>query len=109
MVGGVIGGYCATGRFTMATPPSNIVTSAMTFASTGRSMKNLASMAGDGRGQGGSPNELTALTVLRSAHVWRTTKNAGTKSTARQVEASIPLATAIPSERRALGPGPVGS
>ena len=44
MVGGVIGGYCATGRFTIATPPSNIVTSAMTFASTGRSMKNLANM-----------------------------------------------------------------
>jgi len=43
-VGGVMGGYCATGSEKIATPPSNIMTMAMTFASTGRSMKNLENM-----------------------------------------------------------------
>src|SRR6185503_2584035 len=41
-VGGVIGGYCETGSTKSATAPSRIVTNAMTFARTGRSMKNLA-------------------------------------------------------------------
>jgi hypothetical protein len=41
-VGGVIGGYSETGRTPTATRPSRIVTNAMTFARTGRSMKNLA-------------------------------------------------------------------
>ena len=39
------GGYCATGRVDMATPPSRMMTRAMTLARTGRSMKNLANMA----------------------------------------------------------------
>src|SRR5262249_28293845 len=46
---------------------------------------------------------------LRSAHVWRMTKKAGTKRTARQVEANIPLPTAMPRERRALAPAPLAS
>src|SRR5262249_41238715 len=46
---------------------------------------------------------------VRSAHVWRMTKKAGTKRTARQVEANIPLATAMPRERRALAPAPLAS
>ena len=41
----MIGGYSETGRRNTATPPSNMITNAMTFASTGRSMKNLANMA----------------------------------------------------------------
>src|SRR5262245_42365349 len=45
-VGGVIGGYCETGSTPSATPPRRIVTNAMTFARTGRSMKNLASKGG---------------------------------------------------------------
>src|SRR5262245_2389564 len=52
MVGGVIGGYSETGRRNTATPPSKIITKAMTFASTGRSMKNLANMTTPGPGSG---------------------------------------------------------
>jgi hypothetical protein len=44
-VGGVIAGYCSTGRRTRETAPSRIVTSAMTFAKIGRSMKNRESIA----------------------------------------------------------------
>src|SRR5881227_2403159 len=51
MVGGVIGGYSETGRRKTATPPSSMMTNAMTFASTGCSMKNLASMMTPGAGQ----------------------------------------------------------
>ena len=35
------------------------------------------------------------------------TKNEGTKTTARQVEASMPLATAMPSDCRDAAPAPV--
>src|SRR5713101_2551147 len=38
-----------------------------------------------------------------------TTKNDGTNRTARQVEASIPLNTAMPIDLRALAPAPVAS
>ncbi len=37
-----MGGYCDTGRLNIATKPSTIVRIAITLASTGRSMKNLA-------------------------------------------------------------------
>ena len=50
-VGGVIGGYCETGNVMIATPPSSMNRIPMTFASTGRSMKNLANM-NDARGSG---------------------------------------------------------
>ena len=40
-VGGVIGGYCEIGSWKIATPPSRTMRNAMTFARTGRSMKNL--------------------------------------------------------------------
>src|SRR5262249_25033559 len=42
----------------------------------------------------------------RSIRFCRTTKKAGTNKTAMHVDASIPLATAIPRERRALAPAP---
>ena len=45
-VGGVTCGYCATGSENSATPPIRIITTAMTFARTGRSMKNFEIMAG---------------------------------------------------------------
>ncbi len=38
---------------------------------------------------------------------WRTTKSEGTKTIARHVEASMPLATATPSDFRADAPAPV--
>ncbi len=41
-----MGGYWATGSEMIATPPSNIMTIATTLANTGRSMKNLDTMAG---------------------------------------------------------------
>ena len=44
-----MGGYSDTGRRNTATPPSNMITNAITFASTGRSMKNLANMASPAR------------------------------------------------------------
>jgi hypothetical protein len=49
---------------------------------------------------------LLNLALLESLH---TTKKAGTKTTARQVEAIMPLKTLIPRERRALAPAPVAS
>ncbi len=63
-VGGVIGGYCETGRTPSATAPSRIVTNAMTFARTGRSMKNRASMESDLRvvGAGLAPAPLAVAT-----------------------------------------------
>src|SRR5437762_9312724 len=39
--GGTTCGYCAIGRFTAASPPTKIMTSAMTVEKTGRSMKKL--------------------------------------------------------------------
>src|SRR5262245_48397857 len=39
MVGGAMLGYCAIGRRTIAMPPANMITSAMTHAKMGRSMK----------------------------------------------------------------------
>ena len=46
-----MGGYSDTGRRNTATPPSNMITNAMTFASTGCSMKNLANMMTPDAGQ----------------------------------------------------------
>ena len=40
---------------------------------------------------------------------WTTTKNAGTNSTARQVEAIMPENTVMPIDLRALAPAPVAS
>src|SRR3954468_14625389 len=42
-----------------------------------------------------------------SSNRWITTKKHGTKTTARQVDASIPVATVIPNDLRALAPAPV--
>src|SRR5436190_24186830 len=39
MLGGVIGGYCATGKFTSATAPARKITIDRTDAKIGRSMK----------------------------------------------------------------------
>src|SRR5215204_2964982 len=51
---------------------------------------------------------LGALRFLRhSSKPCRTVKNDGTNSTARQVEAIMPLNTASPSEMRELAPAPV--
>src|SRR5262245_49460770 len=44
-VGGVIGGYCATGSCSSATAPIRIISRASTLARTGRSMKYLENMA----------------------------------------------------------------
>src|SRR5580765_8385509 len=38
-VGGVTSGYCATGNVHTATPPANVMTTEMTVAKIGRSMK----------------------------------------------------------------------
>src|SRR4029450_5807232 len=55
----------------------------------------------------------TAVFPLRSAsqfsNRWITTKNAGTNSTARQVEAIMPENTVMPIDLRALAPAPVAS
>ena len=40
IVGGVIAGYRSTGSWYRATAPNRIVTTAITFAKIGRSMKN---------------------------------------------------------------------
>src|SRR5206468_13133390 len=48
MVGGVICGYCAIGNRPAASAPIRTMTIEMTHASTGRSMKNRASMLGLG-------------------------------------------------------------
>ncbi len=106
-----MGGYCATGSWKSATPPSSIVTNAMTFARTGRSMKNLASTGGcseafpspgaKGRGEGAptalaqavgppEPGSRTGVRAFRSIHRCRMTKSDGTNRTARQVDASMP-------------------
>src|SRR5689334_5139059 len=39
MLGGVIGGYCASGKLSTATPPARVITSDSTAAMIGRSMK----------------------------------------------------------------------
>ena len=43
-VGGVISGYCATGRMTTAMPPASVMMTEMTAAKIGRSMKNFATV-----------------------------------------------------------------
>src|SRR5947209_19351233 len=45
MLGGVIGGYCATGRLTTATAPARVMTIDSTDAKIGRSMKKCENMA----------------------------------------------------------------
>src|SRR4029453_17706723 len=45
-----MGGYCEIGRTPSATAPSRIVTNAMTFARTGRSMKSFANSVVGGGG-----------------------------------------------------------
>src|SRR5213079_3062150 len=45
MLGGVIGGYCATGRVTAATAPARVMTIDSTAAKIGRSMKKCENMA----------------------------------------------------------------
>jgi hypothetical protein len=42
--GGAMAGYCMMGRFTTASAPASIITSAITQANTGRSMKKRGSM-----------------------------------------------------------------
>src|SRR5207248_931669 len=81
-----------------------MITKASTFARTGRSMKNLANTASVFL-SGNHPRFVS----LRSDQDCSTTNKLGTNNTARQVEASIPLATAIPRERRALAPAPLAS
>src|SRR5712675_168680 len=44
MVGGTTLGYCATGSENSDTPPITIISTASTFARTGRSMKNFEIM-----------------------------------------------------------------
>ena len=39
-MGGVTSGYCATGSVKTATPPASVMTTEITVANTGRSMKN---------------------------------------------------------------------
>src|SRR6476660_9105112 len=53
--GGATVGYCATGSFFTATPPSTRMKSAMTQAKIGRSMKKryMRVLAGGRRGRGG--------------------------------------------------------
>ncbi len=46
IVGGVISGYCSTGKTYNATPPITIVMMAMTLAKIGRSMKKRANTSG---------------------------------------------------------------
>jgi len=41
-VGGVTSGYCATGRLKTATPPARVITTEMTVAKMGRSIKKRA-------------------------------------------------------------------
>src|SRR5205823_13785157 len=81
-----------------------MITKASTFARTGRSMKNLANTASVFL-SGNHPRFVS----LRSDQDCSTTNKLGTNNTARQVEASIPLATAIPRERRGLPPAPLAS
>src|SRR5215467_11984334 len=61
-----------------------------------------------------SPSPASTVSVpLRAAHHSSkrriTTKNEGTNRTAKQVEAIIPLNTAIPMDLRALAPAPTAS
>jgi hypothetical protein len=44
-VGGVTSGYWAKGRFSIASPPANVITIESTVAKIGRSMKNRENMA----------------------------------------------------------------
>ena len=39
-VGGEMSGYCATGSAKAAMPPASVISTAITIAKTGRSMKN---------------------------------------------------------------------
>src|SRR5437762_2995630 len=45
MLGGVIGGYCASGRLTAATAPARVMTMDSTAAKIGRSIKKCENMA----------------------------------------------------------------
>src|SRR5262245_9035687 len=45
MLGGVIGGYCASGRLSRATAPARVMTIDSTAAKIGRSMKKCENMA----------------------------------------------------------------
>src|SRR3984893_5038326 len=47
--------------------------------------------------------------VSQFSNRWITTKNVGTNSTARQVDASMPENTVMPIDLRALAPAPVAS
>ncbi len=47
--------------------------------------------------------------AIHSSKRWNITKKQGTNTTARQVEASIPVETDIPIDLRALAPAPVAS
>src|SRR6202012_3872695 len=61
------------------------------------------------------PDQTRSVTVdifrgfSRSSNRWMTTKKQGTNTTARQVEASIPVETERPIDLRALAPAPVAS
>ena len=57
----------------------------------------------------GGSGDFGGLAFLRSANFCNTTKNEGTNRTARQVEANMPEATAMPSDLRALAPAPLAS
>src|SRR5436190_3382273 len=58
----------------------------------------------------GVPTSDLALRALRhSSKPCTTTKNEGTNSTARQVEAIMPVNTVMPMEMRALAPAPLAS
>src|SRR6266550_2578861 len=99
MVGGVIGGYSETERRNTATPPSRIMTNAMTFASTGCSMKNLANMTTPDAGQGLINWVLLSIgTTLVPGRAFRSPF-----TTTRSVGVS-PLRMARPSEVSGLTP-----
>ena len=58
-------------------------------------------------GRGSAPARAASRALRHSSKRCSTTKNDGTNSTARHVDAIMPLNTARPSETRALAPAPV--
>src|SRR5438067_1277854 len=60
MLGGVICGYCATGKLTTATAPARVMTSDSTEAKIGRRMKKWENMATTGRHQTADSRESIA-------------------------------------------------
>ncbi|MBA7658413.1 hypothetical protein ES703_66364 [subsurface metagenome] len=66
----------------------------------------------DGRDKPGifcTPTFLPLRSARQFSKRWMTTKNVGTNSTARQVEAIMPENTVMPIDLRALAPAPVAS